>query len=234
MAIALSAAACGGVEQSPTPEDQRVLKAQINPENASALSLHAVALQLAAVAVDTRLASPILDFQASSSVSPSANGGAPVTLFLALPMDKSYILYLQVPVDGRKGLGRMVGRLRFKTSNDGSWSGVLNGRARGITSPLSDIELGELKLVSAVTGDDSSRDLVIELGGNTSENPLTINDNDGDGTPDFDDADDDNDFIPDTVDDDANGDDIPDQNQSYDALLRFDANADQVPDIFQP
>lgn len=234
LALAFTFVGCGGIEQTALPQNQRLISVQITPEDASKLSLQSVALQLAAVSVDARLDSPVLDFQASNPISPNANAGAPVRMDLTLPMDGSYLIYIQVPIDGRKGLGKMVARLRFPTGQADAWSGLLSGRSAGVTTALSDLDLGILSLVSTNTGDDSSRDIVIELGDGTSENPLSINDSDADGTPDFDDADDDNDFIPDTVDEDANGDGIPDQQQSYEALLRFDTDGDQVPDIFQP
>jgi len=211
-----------------------VITASLTPADASALARQAIALQLAAVAVDARLEDPIIDFGASRATSPAANGGAPVSLSLALPMDKSYIIFIQVPVDGRAGLGKMVARLRFPSGQGDGWSDVLSGRTKGISAPLSDLMLGRLQLMSAITASDSGPDIVIELGGSESINPLSTNDSDGDGTPDFDDADDDNDFVPDSVDDDANGDDIPDAVQHYDALLKWDNNGDHVPDLFQP
>ena len=231
----VAAFGCGDVSPTELPSSQRVVSVEIDPADATKLSLRPVALQLAAVAVDARLDSPVLDFRASRAVSPGSNSGAPVRMSVALEMDRSYLLYLQVPVDGRVGLGRMVGRLLFQTGQGSSRTSVLNGRAVGINSALSDLDLGLLTLTSGRSdADDSSRDLIIEVGEDTSVNPLSANDSDADGTPDFDDADDDNDFIPDDVDDDSNGDDIPDSQQSYEALLKFDADGDQVPDLFQP
>lgn len=231
--LVLGMVACGGgYEATAVPSDHRLIRAELSPEDASALSRQALALQLAAVAVDARLENPLLDIAVSRPKSPGASGDGRIEFDLALPMDRSYILLLQVPLDGRNGLGKFVARLRFPSGQDEPWSDVISGQTIGISIPLSDLDLGKLDLAAALKQNET--DVVIELGSENSINPLDQNDSDGDGHPDYLDADDDNDFVPDAVDDDANGDDIPDAVQNYNALLKWDSNGDGVPDFFQP
>ena len=137
----VAALGCGDISPTELPSNQRVVSVEIDPADATKLSLRPVALQLAAVAVDARLDSPVLYFRASQAVSPGANSGAPVRMSVALEMDRSYLLYIQVPVDGRVGIGRMVGRLLFQTGQGSTRTSVLNGRAVELNAALSDLDL---------------------------------------------------------------------------------------------
>jgi hypothetical protein len=235
------AAACGPTfdgSAAPPPE-HRVVTGRLVPPTQAELSRQPVALQLAAVSIDARESEPVRSFEVSRAFSPAANGGRPVSFSLALPYERSYVLVLQVPVDGAPRLGQLVARLRFPRSASGEIGDVLSGRAPGVDGPMSDLDLGTVKITSlAPSNPDDGLDPrlrnVVLLGEGEAANPLAINDADGDGTPDLDDADDDDDLIPDSGDDDANGDGVPDGMQGFSALAGFDADGDGIPDAFDP
>ncbi len=229
--------ACGSDEfegAAGPPTGHRLITGAITPPSASDLAQSTVALQVAAVAIDARQPQPFTAFKVSPAFDPGANGGLPVSFSMALPVDTSFMLYLQVPVGGREGLGTLVARMRFATDDSGALTDVINGRAVGVSTPLASLELGTMKISADSTSNGGLAENVVLLGEGGSVNPLALNDADGDGSPDLSDPDDDGDLIPDDVDDDANGDGIPDASQGYDSLRDRDANGDRVPDPFQP
>lgn len=234
-------AACGGTfdGDATTPVGHRLITGRLVPPTQSELTRQPVALQLAAASIDARLDPPIVSFSASVPFSPSSNAGQPVRFRLSVPSDQSFILLFQVPVDGREGLGQMVSRVRFARSSAGDLTDLVSGRSADLGVPARDLDLGVVKIEGSAASNGTSgasplAGNVVLLGEGDAINPLGLNDTDGDGTPDIDDADDDNDLVPDEVDDDANGDQIPDASQVFDALSHLDTDLDQIPDIFQP
>ena len=236
---ALALAGCDGQSfdgAGGPPAGQRLITGAIRPPSASDLAQSTVALQVAAVSIDARETQPFTAFSVSPAFDPAANGGLPVAFRMALPVDRAFMLYLQVPSGGREGLGTLVARMRFAKDDTGALTDVLNGRALGVTTPLASLDLGTMKITAAAPSNAAGGlgENVVLLGEDESVNPLSLNDADGDGTPDLDDADDDDDLIPDAADDDANGDGLPDAVQGYDALRDRDDNGDRIPDPFQP
>jgi len=218
-----------------TPEGQRLVTGRLVPPAPMDLSRRPIALQIAAAAIDAREEEPIRAFVVSPPFNPAGNGGRPVSFRIGLPIERSFILFLQVPVDASNRIGELVARFRFPRSASGELADVLSGRLPTLSTPLADLDLGVVQITGADPSPGASplAGNVVLLGEGTAINPLALNDTDGDGSPDFDDPDDDNDLVPDEGDDDANGDGVPDAQQTFDALRHLDENGDQIPDVFQ-
>jgi len=221
--------ACGGFDGDDTPaEGRRLVTGQLVPPDASVFQKQHFALELVAASLDARAEDPLMSFVPGTSFSPSANGGLPVRFRIALPTNTSYVLFFQTPIEGTGGVGHLVAPMRYDAGARGL-TDVLSGRTGDSMVPLGDIDLGVVEIQVASSGSPPTYQVI--LGEDSSMNPLSSSDADGDGTPDLDDGDDDNDLIPDDADEDANGDQIPDLFQSLDALADFDENG--IPDRFQ-
>ena len=236
--VALALCACGtGFDGSAAPaEGHRLVTGALVPPT---FVKNAVALQLAAVAIDTSQDAPIRAVVTSAPFGPAANDGRPVPFRLAMPFEGTFILVLQTPGSAQQGIGELVARVRFARDAAGTMTDLVSGRLPGSPAPMADLDLGTVKIATpaasnASNGGPKPTDNLVLLGEGTAINPLSKNDVDGDGTPDVDDSDDDNDLIPDEGDEDADGDGIADAMQTFEALLAYDANNDGVPDPFQP
>lgn len=228
---------CGGFSGSDSPADgMRLVQGRLTPPGPELSSgRNHVAFELVAAALDARQEDPLLRFAPGTPFSPSSNAGQPVTFRIALPVDQTFVLFFQTPVEGSRGVGQLVAPLRFSDGH-GAQTDILPGRTGDAVAPPTDLDVGivEITLASDTVcgeGENCSRTYQVLLGEGRSANPLATTDADGDGTPDLDDTDDDGDLIPDESDDDANGDGIPDQFQTLDALADYDG--DGVPDRFQ-
>jgi len=228
--LLLLAAACGGADPGAAPDGVRVVTGRLLPPDAALFSRMQVALQFAAVALDARESSPLVDLHVGPAFNPGANGGQPVTFNLALPADQTFVLFFQVPVDSGQRLGRLAARITFAKNGAGDLATLLPGRLSD-GGPVSDLDLGVVNIESVRASEGMDGSHVATLGSGGSSNPLAQNDVDGDGVPDVDDADDDDDLVPDEGDTDANGDDVPDDQQTLEALQ--DDNANDVPDLFE-
>jgi hypothetical protein len=234
--LASSSACAGGFSGEITPpEGTRVVSGKLDPVDPEVLSRSQVALQLVAVAIDAREEAPIREVVVGVPFNPAGDGASPSTFRIAIPTDRSVALFFQVPIDSGRGIGQLAARVRFAKNGSGDLTDVLSGRTRNAPTLL-DLDLGRVKITApsaSQPGEGGARigDNVAILGEGESANPLSINDIDGDGTPDLEDSDDDDDLIPDDGDQDANGDDIPDLEQSLEALT--DSDDDSVPDVLE-
>ena len=237
VASALGTACTGGFDGEPLPPDgSRLISGRLEPPAPELLSRRQVALQLVAISIDAREEQPVRDFSVGVPFNPSGEGAEPSTFRIAVPTDRSVALFFQVPVDSGRDLGQLVARVRFAANASGELTDLISGRTRNAPE-LRDLELGIVKITrpgASQPGDGEGRigENVVILGEDASINPLAVNDIDGDGVPDLEDADDDDDLIPDEGDLDANGDDIPDESQSLAAL--GDEDGDSIPDLLEP
>lgn len=228
---------CEGFSGSDSPaEGKRLIQGELMPPDPGLFTgRNHLAFELVAAVLDARQEDPLIGFAPGTPFSPSSNSGQPVTFRIALPVDQTFVLFFQAPVEGSRGVGQLVAPLRFEDGT-GTLTDVLPGRTGDAVAPPIDLDLGvvEITLASDTVcdeGENCARTYQVLLGEEGSRNPLATTDADGDGTPDLDDTDDDGDLIPDEADDDANGDGTPDQFQTLDALADFDG--DGVPDRFQ-
>lgn len=222
-------AACGGFETSAPVAGVRLITGQLEPPDPALFTRGQVALQLAAAELDAREEPALVSLVLGAAFNPSAQSGDPTRFRLAVPADRSFVLFFQVPVDNGVRLGRLAARVRFPRGASGDLTDLVGGRGSD-TGLSTDLDLGVVKIAASGTS-ETGVSYVAVLGEDRSINPLAQNDVDGDGVPDVDDADDDDDLIPDEGDTDANGDDIPDEAQTLDALP--DDDADLTPDLFE-
>lgn len=240
--IALTTAACGtsfSGSDDLTGEGRRLISGRMRTPDPAIFQRQPIALELVGAALNATEPEPLIAFANGVPFSPAGNGDQPVSFRLALPVDRAFTLFFQVPTDGPNGVGRLIAPVRFAKDASGALTDVLSGRTGASAAPLSDIDLGVVDItVASAPGSDKVcdetttcvRTYQVIAGDGDSKNPLAVNDTDGDGTPDLDDNNDDNDVTPDDGDEDANGDDIRDDAQTIDALADEDANG--LPDRF--
>lgn len=234
---ALSACTGIGGFDGPTevPSGMRVISgALVAPEDGVLTARDSVGLQLALVAIDTSSIassgqSGLRAVYTSAVFDPSAELGTPARFAVAVPVGETVAMVLQIPRGNQAGLGRFAALLRFEPKAGAAPTDVLPGAAENIDLGRLSIERGP----SSVDAEGATRLGLprVRLGEGESKNPLTVNDVDGDGLPDYEDPDSDGDFIPDELDPDADGDGVLDVFQSLVALP--DSDGSGVPDVMR-
>ena len=234
--LACVSAGCGGIGGFEGPSERqsglRVISGEIAaPAQGVLAPRDTVGLQLALVEVDTSsgAGSGVRAVYTSAVFDPSAELNQTARFAVAVPILKTLAMVLQIPRGSPGGLGRFGALIRFESRASGELTDVLPGAAQ-------DIDLGRLEFERGPTVSDSdgvSRPGLprVRLGEGESKNPLRVNDVDGDGLPDYEDADSDGDFLPNELDPDADGDGIIDVFQSLSSLA--DAEGSGVPDVME-
>lgn len=228
--------ACTGVGgfdgPSERPSGVRVLSGELRaPSDGSVAPRDIVGLQLALVEVDTSsgAATGIRAVYTSPVFDASAELGATTRFSAPVPMNRTVALVLQIPRGSPGGLGRFAALVRFPSRAGGPLTDVLPGATQDIDLGVLTVERGPT--TTAPDGSTVAGLPRVRLGEGESRNPLTVNDVDGDGLPDFEDPDTDGDFIPDEQDGDADGDGILDVHQTLGALA--DSEGSGVPDVMK-
>jgi hypothetical protein len=254
IAVSIAVSACGfGFEDSKgvRPKDGRLVYGKMRPPSPMLFTRQPLALELVAASLDARADEPVLAFYSGTPFSPAANGGLLVSFRLAIPSRRvrsdgssvpaTVVMFFQVPVDRGNGIGHLIAPLRFARNASGKLTDLLYGKIGTSAVPMKDLDLGTVEMTLATRpappaggtaeATNCRPTYQVLLGEGESNNPLKINDADGDGIPDFDDPDTNKDMIPDELEVDADQDAVPDVAQSLDALP--DGEGCGVPDRFR-
>ncbi|MEW5851971.1 MAG: hypothetical protein AB2A00_24500 [Myxococcota bacterium] len=144
-------------------------------------------------------------------------------LFVSVPNDQSYSLFVQTPRQDPTALGMLVMTLE--------WGNGVGGVTNRVHPGPANVDLGQMLWVSRELWGTSYARLLVQH----EFNPLALSDVDGDGINDLADGDDDNDGVTDDNDSDADGDGLLDAGQTLGALPDSNGirDGDGVPDLLE-